>query len=342
MIGVALISILIYIYIITQTVKKVKKDVSKKFLDSKKEELIKEAEAEAKAAADAKRISLEHEYRTLEQSYKDQINRTKNEINYLEQNRNNIINHEKETIKFAIDSYKKAEETKIEYEINQKRNTMVAQFAADHNKLLTDYEEQKELLNSKLTNAISELTNEVAKIKLELDDYQKRRAAVNEAILREKELKEHEEFYRIVLTQADIEDLTLLKELTVRFHQRDFLNKAAYECYIKKPLLEMTKRILTNRSISGIYKITYLKTGEAYIGKSTDIGKRWTEHAKSVFGVGTIAHALVHTRMARDGIWNFTWEVIEEVPKEKLNEREKYWIEFYETKKMGMNEKGGG
>ena len=122
MIGVALISVLIYIYIITQTVKKVKKDVSKKFLDSKKEELIKEAEAEAKAAADAKRISLENEYRTLEQSYKDQINRTKNEINYLEQNRNNIINHEKETIKFAIDSYKKAEETKIEYEINQKRN----------------------------------------------------------------------------------------------------------------------------------------------------------------------------------------------------------------------------
>ena len=104
----------------------------------------------------------------------------------------------------------------------------------------------------------------------------------------------------------------------------------------------MVKRVLCGQTVSGIYKITYIKTGEAYIGKSTDVGKRWTEHAKSVFDIGTIAHALVHTRMKRDGIWNFTWELLEEVEKSKLNEREKYWIEFYETKNIGMNEKGGG
>ena len=46
--------------------------------------------------------------------------------------------------------------------------------------------------------------------------------------------------------------------------------------------------------------------------------------------------------MKREGIWNFTWELLEEVEKSKLNEREKYWIEFYETKNIGMNEKGGG
>jgi hypothetical protein len=33
--------------------------------------------------------------------------------------------------------------------------------------------------------------------------------------------------------------------------------------------------------------------------------------------------------------------VIEEVPKEKLSEREKYWIEFYGSKEYGMNEKNG-
>jgi hypothetical protein len=45
--------------------------------------------------------------------------------------------------------------------------------------------------------------------------------------------------------------------------------------------------------------------------------------------------------MQRDGIQNFTFELIEEVPKDKLTEREKYWITFYGSKEYGLNEKVG-
>jgi hypothetical protein len=46
--------------------------------------------------------------------------------------------------------------------------------------------------------------------------------------------------------------------------------------------------------------------------------------------------------MAKEGIWNFSFQLLEEVPKEKLSEREKYWINFYHSKDYGMNEKAGG
>jgi len=101
--------------------------------------------------------------------------------------------------------------------------------------------------------------------------------------------------------------LKIIKEVESRFNNKEVLHKAAFDCYIRRPLLEMEKRVLNGKKPSGIYIITYIPTGEIYIGKSTDINNRWQEHCKSAYGVGTIAHSSLHTKMARDGIWNFTF-----------------------------------
>ena len=183
--------------------------------------------------------------------------------------------------------------------------------------------------------------NELIKIKEELEDYRLRRATVNEAILREKEIQEKETFYKINITQNDIEDIEILKTIESKLKNKEALNKLIYDVYISKPIKEMIKRVLNGGAPSGIYKITYLPTGESYIGKSTNIKNRWEQHCKSCFGLGNISHSSLHTKMARDGIWNFSFEVLEEVSKENLSEREKYYIKFYDTVKFGMNEKVG-
>jgi hypothetical protein len=46
--------------------------------------------------------------------------------------------------------------------------------------------------------------------------------------------------------------------------------------------------------------------------------------------------------MKKDGLYNFTFEILEEVPKDKLNERETYYIELYQTKIEGLNKTIGG
>ena len=88
----------------------------------------------------------------------------------------------------------------------------------------------------------------------------------------------------------------------------------------------------------GIYKITNQITGEVYIGQSIRIKQRWREHCiNSVNGTTQLYQA-----MRNYGLKNFSFDVIEECDKEKLNEREIYWISYYDSFNKGYNMTPGG
>ena len=195
-------------------------------------------------------------------------------------------------------------------------------------------------LDSFLDNIVKEKEFEIDKVKDILSEYKEKASSINEVILREKKKREQEDYYRIVLSDDDIEDIENLSIISPKLHNTTALNKLLYEVYVRRPASEMIKRVLSGRAQCGVYKITFLKTGESYIGKSVDIGKRWNEHVKSAFGIGGIATSSLHTKMAREGVHNFSFEVIEETSREKLNEREKYYISFFETTSQ-LNMKNG-
>ena len=182
---------------------------------------------------------------------------------------------------------------------------------------------------------------ELQQVRAYLDEYKEKQEAVNKEILRRRAIEEKEDFYRIQLSDASKRDIQLINSIRNEFSKIDILDKLIYDAYIKKPVDEMIKRVLESRAPCGIYKITRLKTGEIYIGKSTDIKSRWQQHSKSCYHCGTISHSILHTTMEKDGIENFTWELLEEVQKDKLTEREKYWIDFYNSTTYGLNERRG-
>ena len=192
-----------------------------------------------------------------------------------------------------------------------------------------------------LAQGTQEIEQELSRVRAELDDYKKKQQAINEAILRQRAIDEQQDFYRVNLSDFAIEDIKLLQEIRQKLHTSDNLNKLIYDVYVSKSVQEMVKRVLEGGAPSGIYKITRLKTGEIYIGKSTNVKDRWIQHCKTVYGAGTIAHSILHTTMAKDGLEQFTFELVEEVPKDKLTEREKYWISFYGSKEYGLNERNG-
>lgn len=45
--------------------------------------------------------------------------------------------------------------------------------------------------------------------------------------------------------------------------------------------------------------------------------------------------------MQEYGIWNFSWELLEKCDRDKLNERERYYIELYMSKDFGYNSNKG-
>lgn len=289
-------------------------------------------------AIQEKEDELQKEFLQIEQKYSEKKTACNTEIIYLNQlvaekkaNLENITAAQKEIIDNEIKNYKKETKEQIDRELSEYYTKESANAAAQFDILVNSH-------NTKINNLKEEI-NQIVGI---LNEYQRKRDAINAAILREKELEEKEDFYRIVINENDIEDIKILRQIEERITNKEALNRLIYDIFIRRPAAEMIKRVLNGRTPSGIYKITYIPTGESYIGKSTDISKRWIEHIKSSLNIGTIAHSSLHTKMAKDGLWKFTFELLEEVPKEKLSEREKYYIDFYNTKKMGLNQKEGG
>lgn len=46
--------------------------------------------------------------------------------------------------------------------------------------------------------------------------------------------------------------------------------------------------------------------------------------------------------MMKDGVENFTFEVLEECARASLNDRETHWISFYHSQEYGYNMTRGG
>lgn len=93
----------------------------------------------------------------------------------------------------------------------------------------------------------------------------------------------------------------------------------------------------------GIYKITNLITNMSYIGQSTNIQKRWNDEKRRAFIKDDNSYNYPLSKAFRKyGIENFTFEVLEECSQEQLNEKEKYWINQYNTFYNGYNQTLGG
>ena len=198
-------------------------------------------------------------------------------------------------------------------------------------------QKENERFQNKLREEELKLHDELDAIRYTLEAERSKRAAINEEIRRQRQLEEQQDFFRIQLNPDDASDIEILRSIITRLRHPEAINKVIWTGYYQKPLAELRKRLLPNGDISGIYKITRLKTNEIYIGQTTSIDKRWQDHVKTALGVGTLASSQLHRMMAADGCENFTFEVLEEVPKDKLRERESYYIDFYDSKTYGLN-----
>lgn len=92
----------------------------------------------------------------------------------------------------------------------------------------------------------------------------------------------------------------------------------------------------------GIYKFTNKFNGNIYIGQSIDISARKRTHINDAYCHGKDSNCPFHRAIIKYGEDGFDFEILEECPKELLNEREKYWIEYYDSYHHGYNASPGG
>lgn len=82
-----------------------------------------------------------------------------------------------------------------------------------------------------------------------------------------------------------------------------------------------------------IYKITNLQNNKIYIGKTTTcIQERFSKHIYEANTPNTKGYMFIlHKAFRKYGINNFNIEQIEEIDNSLLNDREIYWINFYNS-----------
>ena len=146
------------------------------------------------------------------------------------------------------------------------------------------------------------------------------------------------EFYKLQLSDEALADIAELREIMPRLSQPEVLGKMIWKVYYEKPYTDLCGRLFLGQPVTGIYKITNLKNEMCYVGQAVNVQERWRQHIKRAIGAETPTQNKLYPAMKKEGLENFSFELIEEVPdKLKLDEREDYWQAFYKAKEFGYS-----
>ena len=88
----------------------------------------------------------------------------------------------------------------------------------------------------------------------------------------------------------------------------------------------------------GIYKITNKNNNKVYIGQSNNLERRYKEH----FEWNNNSTQYIDLLIKDLGKDNFLYEIIEECSFSELDDKEKYWINYYNSFYEGYNKTKGG
>lgn len=304
-------------------------------------------ELERKAAQER----LTQENRLVETHYQNKLKEIEADLKLQRQQRENELSLERQRrqaeLEMTLQQYRQDEETKLLEKLHEKEKQwkdLDAQVKQDleetRRKGLELLKEEHESVLQNMLKEREEAETLLAPLRAELEEYRRKREAINEDILRSRKLEMEKDFHRIVLDDVTKEDIGYLLSIENKLNNKEVLRKLIWSAYLQGPTTAMLNRVLGKKSPSGIYKITD-SIGRVYIGKSTSVRTRWSEHVKSSIKIGGIAHQPIHDEMSKQGIDTFTFELLEECSKQELTEREKYYIDFFEAVTYGYNVKRG-
>lgn len=200
-----------------------------------------------------------------------------------------------------------------------------------------DYlETLKDCANS-FTSQINDKKNELKKVQDELADLTQKLNSAVEANKRAEEIKQKQDFYRLQLTAIDLDEIKRLREVEPYLREKEPLNKVIWKVYYEKPYTDLIGRVVGTGIHTGIYKITNIENQMCYVGQAVNIADRWKQHIKRGIGAEAPTRNKLYPAMLEIGVENFTFEIVEECDKSKLNEREDYWQEFFHAKDFGYS-----
>lgn len=311
--------------------KYLKEKKKRKHLESHQENLIKDFALEQDKVIEKAKVELNN--------IKVQTEKEKTELQCARRQREEETEREKDFLKRELSSYGNYLWEQEKKKIDERHKI----YDADVSKMIDIYDTIKEGHRLDAEFAEIQAKDLIDSLRQEIDDYRAQCEAINEQI-RQRELLENEKTsHTLQLSISEQEDIGRLLELSHTFNQPTIIYKLIWSAFLQKPFNDMINNLFGTRVPRNvIYCIENQKTNKKYIGKtSAEVSKRWAEHIKTSLGIGSVSAQKIHEALR--GHWaDFTFSIIEEVTKDNLSEREKFYIDFYQSNIYGYNLKKGG
>ena len=279
---------------------------------------------------------------------------TQNQLNEKISNLDNDYNSLIKEIDFLKDKKKILDDNYQQASLNaemycQKANELASEkFAQSAEQMAQKYQQaednyQQEYLKAieestkEYTNLIIQKQEELNKVSQELVEAKAKQNAIVEANKRAEEVKQKEQFYKLNLSEIDIEEIKKLRSIIPYLRSAEPINKVIWKVYYEKSYTDLIGRVIGQGIHTGIYKITNIENQKCYIGQAVNIADRWKQHIKRGVGAEAPTRNKLYPAMYELGPEQFTFEILEECDKSLLDSREDYWQEFYQAKEFGYS-----
>ena len=256
--------------------------------------------------------------KALDDKIKQQNNELLKEVRQKEEQLQKLDKEYKEKVEYVSQFKSEAESQYREW---------IAKYKEDFDRYKYSKSVEKEVID-----------REVDTLNKDLESLKSQKQSTIEALRREQEVEENPAKYNLPLQDDEIHDIEYLNQIRPKMRFPQVIGKVIWSSFVQKKMNNFLTNILGTEKVCGIYKITDQLTKEAYIGQSVDVHTRFTDHIKCGVGALPVSSShLLYAAMRRDGIENFSFELLESCEKEKLNEKERYYISLYQTDTCGLN-----
>ena len=200
-----------------------------------------------------------------------------------------------------------------------------------------DYKEMMADCALSISNLINQKKIELEQLDLAIKEQSEKVNASVEANKRAEEIRSQSDFYKLTIPKEDLDEIKELREVEKHLRNPEPLNKVIWKCYYEKPTTDLIGRVIGSGTHTGIYKITNLTNQMCYVGQAANLAERWKQHIKRGLGADPVTKNKLYPAMKAIGVENFSFEVIEECERSKLDEREDYWQDFFKAKEFGYS-----
>lgn len=280
-----------------------------------------------------KQLQVAAQEQQLDQSFIEKKNIY--EKNYMEleksyENRQKQLNEAEEQNKKDFIARYSSEIKTLEKEHNNEISKKKAEYEKERAEMDNDFLAYSAEINMKK----EALTKEIA-------NFEQNQKAIIERFKHDEEIRQKADFYRMILSENEIFDIKKIRSIAEDLHNPIILYKLIWENFYKNKFSELAGRVAGDKKC-GIYKITNIKNQKSYIGQTRQSFKeRWRTHVKRGLKAEPTTNNKLYSSMWKDGVENFTFEIICQCSPEELNEQEKSYIAFYNALEWGYNSTGG-